>query len=69
MTEGKDGIKDSMPSQSSATSLRYAIFKDDIYQGILDGRDAKVSFDDFPYYLRYKIYMKTFFILLTGDSN
>lgn len=49
-----------MPSHSSATSLRYAIFKDEIYKGILDGRDVKVSFDDFPYYLRYKIFMITF---------
>ncbi|KAK1357931.1 AAA domain-containing protein [Heracleum sosnowskyi] len=51
VTEEKDWIKDSMSSHSSANSLRYAIFKDDIYKGILDGRDVKVSFDDFPYYL------------------
>lgn len=61
MTEEKDCIKDSVPSHSPATSLRYAIFKDDIYRGILDGRDVMVSFDDFPYYLRYKIFMKTFY--------
>lgn len=61
MTEEKDWIRDTITSNSSATSLRYAFFKDDIYKGILDGRDVKVSFDDFPYYLRYIIYVKTFF--------
>ncbi|XP_017252690.1 uncharacterized protein LOC108223114 isoform X2 [Daucus carota subsp. sativus] len=51
MTEEKGWGKDVKPLNPSAACLRYAILKDDIYKGVLDGRDVKVSFDDFPYYL------------------
>ena len=56
MTEEKGWGKDVKPLNPSAACLRYAILKDDIYKGVLDGRDVKVSFDDFPYYLRYNLY-------------
>ncbi|XP_039017191.1 uncharacterized protein LOC120148067 isoform X4 [Hibiscus syriacus] len=54
-TEVLDGrnewMKDSQPAMLSSISLRCAVFKEDIYAGILDGRNLEVSFDNFPYYL------------------
>ncbi|KAE8688936.1 elongation factor 1-delta-like [Hibiscus syriacus] len=44
-------MKDSQPAMLSSISLRCAVFKEDIYAGILDGRNLEVSFDNFPYYL------------------
>ncbi|KAK3040635.1 hypothetical protein RJ639_026956 [Escallonia herrerae] len=49
--EEREWTRDSMPPSTSGMSLRCAVFKEDIHAGILDGRDIKVSFDDFPYYL------------------
>ncbi|KAK2978189.1 hypothetical protein RJ640_030362, partial [Escallonia rubra] len=49
--EEREWTRDSMPPSTSGMSLRCAVFKEDIHAGILDGRDIKVSFDDFPYYI------------------
>lgn len=34
-------------------SVRCAVFKEEVQAAILDGREIDVSFDNFPYYLRY----------------
>lgn len=51
--EEREWTRESLPPSTSGMSLRCAVFREDIHYGILDGRDIKVSFDDFPYYLRY----------------
>ena len=53
LDERNDWARDSQPASSSSISLRCAVFKEDIHAGILDGRNLEVSFDNFPYYLRY----------------
>lgn len=49
--EEREWTREALPPSTSGMSLRCAIFEKDIHAGILDGRDIKVSFDDFPYYL------------------
>ncbi|KAM7475733.1 hypothetical protein LguiB_022976 [Lonicera macranthoides] len=49
--EERDWTRESLLPSTSGMSLRCAVFREDIHAGILDGRDIKVSFDDFPYYL------------------
>ena len=51
-------IRDSLPASTSGMSLRCAVFKEDIHAGIIDGKDIEVSFDDFPYYLRYGCFVR-----------
>jgi SpoVK/Ycf46/Vps4 family AAA+-type ATPase len=49
--EEREWTREPLPPSTSGMSLRCAVFREDIHAGILDGRDVKVSFDDFPYYL------------------
>ncbi|WCJ36243.1 P-loop containing nucleoside triphosphate hydrolases superfamily protein [Euphorbia peplus] len=43
--------RDAQLASTSGMSLRCAAFKQDIHDGILDGKKIEVSFDNFPYYL------------------
>lgn len=45
--------RDSQPASTLGASLRCALFREDILAGILDGANIPVSFENFPYYLRY----------------
>ncbi|KAL8140122.1 hypothetical protein V2J09_006143 [Rumex salicifolius] len=49
--ERAEWIRSSQPASTSGSSIRSAALLEDILSGILDGKDAKVTFDDFPYYL------------------
>ncbi|CAL5361847.1 unnamed protein product [Camellia sinensis] len=49
--ERSEWTRDSLPASASGISLRRAVLKEDIYMGILDGKNMEVSFDSFPYYL------------------
>ena len=51
--EERNGTRDTQAASSSGTSVRCAVFKEDVHAAILDGKDIEVSFDNFPYYLRY----------------
>ncbi|XP_020537579.1 uncharacterized protein LOC105640211 isoform X2 [Jatropha curcas] len=51
LEERNEWARDSQLASTSGMSLRCAVFKEDIYAGILDGKNIEVSFDDFPYYL------------------
>lgn len=42
-----------MPASAAGVSLRCAVFKEEIHAAIVDGQQLDVSFDSFPYYLRY----------------
>jgi hypothetical protein len=53
LEERNEWTKDSQLASTSGMSLRCAAFKDDFHAGILDGQNIEVSFDNFPYYLRY----------------
>lgn len=55
LEERNEWMTDSQPASTSGMSLRCAVFKEDIHAGILDGKNVDVSFDNFPYYLRYII--------------
>lgn len=48
-----------MPASLSGVCLRSSAFRDDILAAVLDGRDLDVTFDNFPYYLRYLIHCLT----------
>lgn len=52
--EERNGTRDAQAASTSGTSVRCAVFKEDVHAAILDGRELDVSFDNFPYYLRYK---------------
>jgi len=39
----------------SVAHAKCQTLKEDLRKGIIDGRETHVSFDDFPYYLRYEI--------------
>ncbi|KAL8226518.1 hypothetical protein R6Q57_016350 [Mikania cordata] len=43
--------RDSRPASAPGMSVRSAMLKEEILAGIIDGREAEVSFDKFPYYL------------------
>ncbi|KAL7161827.1 hypothetical protein ACSBR2_042322 [Camellia fascicularis] len=49
--ERSEWTRDSLPASASGIFLRRAVLKEDIYMGILDGKNMEVSFDSFPYYL------------------
>ncbi|GLJ47460.1 hypothetical protein SUGI_1001660 [Cryptomeria japonica] len=49
--EGKESGKDTTPSVAHA---KYQTIKEDLKNGMLDGRETCVSFDNFPYYLSKK---------------
>ncbi|KAL6996983.1 hypothetical protein U1Q18_007108, partial [Sarracenia purpurea var. burkii] len=49
--ERNEWFRDSLPASTSGMSLRCAVFKEDILAEIFDGKEVKVSFDNFPYYL------------------
>lgn len=51
--EEKNGARETQAPSTSGTSVRCAVFKEDVHAAILDGREIEVSFDNFPYYLRY----------------
>ncbi|XP_057438999.1 uncharacterized protein LOC130730870 isoform X2 [Lotus japonicus] len=49
--EERNGTRDAQAASTSGTSVRCAVFKEDVHAAILDGRELDVSFDNFPYYL------------------
>jgi len=51
--EERNGAEDTQAASTSGTSVRCAVFKEDAHAAILDGKEQEVSFDNFPYYLRY----------------
>lgn len=51
--EEKNGTLDMQAASTLGTSVRSAVFKEDVHAAILDGKEIDVSFDNFPYYLRY----------------
>jgi len=51
--EERHGTRDAQAASTSGTSLRTAVFKEDVLAAILDRKEIEVSFDNFPYYLRY----------------
>lgn len=69
LEERNEWTRDSLPASTSGMSLRCAVFKEDIHAGILDGKEIQVSFDDFPYYLRYLSLSCVMFILLNSMST
>lgn len=56
LEERNEWARDSQSASTSGMSLRCAVFKDGIHAGILDGKSIDVSFDNFPYYLRYSLF-------------
>lgn len=60
LEERNEWTKDSRLASTSGMTLRCAVFKEDIHAGILDGKNIEVSFDDFPYYLRYGFVLTMF---------
>ena len=51
--EERNGTLDMQAASTLGTSVRCAVFKEDVNAAILDGKEIDVSFDNFPYYLRY----------------
>ncbi|XP_014508986.1 uncharacterized protein LOC106768376 isoform X1 [Vigna radiata var. radiata] len=49
--EEKNGTLDMQAASTLGTSVRSAVFKEDVHAAILDGKEIDVSFDNFPYYL------------------
>ncbi|CAJ1975037.1 unnamed protein product [Sphenostylis stenocarpa] len=49
--EERHGTRDAQAASTSGTSVRSAVFKEDVHAAILDGKEIEVSFDNFPYYL------------------
>ncbi|KAL8244014.1 hypothetical protein R6Q59_010272 [Mikania micrantha] len=49
--ETREWDRDSLPPSAPGISARSAMLKEDILAGIIDGHEAGVSFDEFPYYL------------------
>ncbi|XP_068483796.1 uncharacterized protein [Phaseolus vulgaris] len=49
--EERHGTRDAQAASTSGTSLRTAVFKEDVLAAILDRKEIEVSFDNFPYYL------------------
>ncbi|KAK7411030.1 hypothetical protein VNO78_02370 [Psophocarpus tetragonolobus] len=49
--EERNGTRDAQAASTSGTSVRCAVFKEDVHGAILDGKDIEVSFDNFSYYL------------------
>lgn len=51
--ETRERSRDSQHASSSGTSVRSAMLKEEISAAIIDGCEVEVSFDEFPYYLRF----------------
>ncbi|KAH1248911.1 putative AAA domain-containing protein C24B10.10c [Glycine max] len=49
--EERNGTLDMQAASTLGTSVRCAVFKEDVNAAILDGKEIDVSFDNFPYYL------------------
>ncbi|RDX67524.1 hypothetical protein CR513_53590 [Mucuna pruriens] len=49
--EERNGTLDLHAASTLGTSLRCAVFKEDVRAAILNGKEIDVSFDNFPYYL------------------
>lgn len=64
MEERAEWTRSSQPASTSGSSVRCAALRDDILAGILDGKDVKVTFDDFPYYLRYDVFSIVVFCVI-----
>ncbi|KAH1248910.1 ATPase family AAA domain-containing protein 1 [Glycine max] len=47
----RNGTLDMQAASTLGTSVRCAVFKEDVNAAILDGKEIDVSFDNFPYYL------------------
>ncbi|XP_042499838.1 uncharacterized protein LOC122078027 [Macadamia integrifolia] len=60
LEERKEWARDSQQTSTSGVSSKCAAFKEDIQAAILDGKELQVSFDSFPYYLRYESYAGLF---------
>ena len=58
LEERNEWTRDLQLASTSGMSLRCAVFKEDIHAGILDGKQIHVSFDNFPYYLRYNFVIR-----------
>ena len=56
LEERNEWTRDSLPASTSGMSVRCAVFKEGIHAAILEGSSMDVSFDNFPYYLRYSLY-------------
>lgn len=56
LEERSEWTRDLQLASTSGMSLRCAVFKEDILAGILDGKNIEVSFENFPYYLRYDFF-------------
>lgn len=55
MLEERWWTEESMYASTSGMSSIAAVLKAEIHVEIINGQDIEVSFDDFPYYLRYHI--------------
>lgn len=51
--ESREWDSDSLPASTPGMSVRSALVKEEILAGIIDGHEVGVSFDEFPYYLRF----------------
>ncbi|KAK7291556.1 hypothetical protein RIF29_06796 [Crotalaria pallida] len=49
--EDRNGKRDMQAASTSGTSVRCAVFREDVRAAIIDGKEIDVSFDNFPYYL------------------
>ncbi|KAE9610135.1 putative adenosinetriphosphatase [Lupinus albus] len=49
--EELNGTLDTQAASTSSSSVRCAVFREDVHAAILDGNEIDVSFDNFPYYL------------------
>ncbi|CAJ1943634.1 unnamed protein product [Sphenostylis stenocarpa] len=49
--EERNGMLDMQAASTLGTSVRCAVFKEDVHAAVLDGKEIDVSFDNFPYYL------------------
>lgn len=59
LEERNEWMRDSQSTSTSGMSVRCAVFREEVLLGILDGRNLDVSFDNFPYYLRYDSFILT----------
>lgn len=57
LDERNEWRRDSQRASTVGMSLRCAVFREDIHAGILDGANLQESFESFPYYLRYDIFL------------
>ncbi|XP_019417132.1 PREDICTED: uncharacterized protein LOC109328227 [Lupinus angustifolius] len=49
--EERNGTRDTLAASTSGTSVRCAVFKENVEAAVLDGKEIDMSFDSFPYFL------------------